>query len=265
MTASQAPISIGHVALVANDLDRMSAFYERVIGLSLISRDGETARLGAATTPLIELRQDKTAKRRPQEAGLFHTAFLLPERNDLGRWLRHAADNGIRLDGASDHLVSEALYLTDPEGNGVEVYRDRPSDDWIRDGDNIKLATTPPDLEDLAGGAKGKWSDAPAGTTIGHVHLQVGDIDLAENFITKTLGMVQTSRLPSAGWYGSGGYHHHLAANVWNSRGAGRRSPGTIGLAEIGLLAAPSALPAGTLADPWGTQFTIAATQARAA
>jgi len=265
MIASDAPISIGHVALVVSDLDLMAEFYERIIGLNLISRSGEAASLGVATTPLIELRQDKAAKSRPQEAGLFHTAFLLPARRDLGSWLHHASDHDIRLEGASDHLVSEALYLTDPEGNGIEIYRDRPSNDWVRDGDEIRLETRPLDLDELLGDTRGSWSGAPVDSIIGHVHLQVGDIGIANDFMTKHLGMTRTSHLPSAGWYGSGGYHHHLAANVWNSKGAGVRRPGTTGLAEVGLLAAPHALPAGTISDPWGIPFKISAIQARAA
>lgn len=265
MTTSQAPISIGYVALVVKNLDLMIGFYEEVIGLNIISRDGETASLGADTTPLIELRQDKFARHRPNEAGLFHTAFLLPGRNNLGSWLHHAVDQGIRLDGASDHHVSEALYITDPERNGIEVYNDRPCEDWAWHGDEIRLDSHPLDIDELLNSTNADWSGVPSDTRIGHVHLQVGDIGIADGFISNSLGMKRTFGLPTAGWYGSGGYHHHLAANVWNSKGAQRRTPGTTGLAEVGLLASPDALPAGILVDPWGTQFNIIATQAQAA
>lgn len=263
MIAIEAPLSIGRVALTVNDLDAVSAFYKDVIGLALISRGGDTALLGAADLPLIELRQDKTARRRPNEPGLFHTAFLLPSRRDLGLWIRHIREIDVQLDGASDHLVSEALYLHDPEGNGIEVYVDRPRSDWVRHGDEIEMASEPLDLSDLVK-VQGEWTGAPRGTVIGHVHLRVGDVETADAFMTGPLGLTRTARLPSAGWYGSGEYHHHLAANVWQSRGAERCSPDSTGLAEIELLVAPGALPVGLIEDPWGTQFKISTAQTRA-
>lgn len=265
MATSDAPISIGRVTLVVNDLDRMGGFYEEIIGLNLINRDGELAVFGVGGMPLLELQLDKAARRRPHEAGLFHTAFLVPEREDLGLWLRHASGLGLRINGASDHLVSEALYLSDPEGNGIEIYRDRPHTDWVRKGDEIEMATLPLDVQELATTAKGDWKGAPTGTVIGHVHLQVGNVDAADEFMRNTLGLTQTYALPSAGWYGAGGYHHHLAVNVWNSKRAGPRTPQTTGLAEVELLADPNTLPAGTLTDPWKNHFKITARQARAA
>ncbi len=259
MATSDAPVSIGQVALTVKDIDQMAAFYEDIIGLKLISRDGKMALLGTETHPLIELRADKNARRQPNEAGLFHTAFLLPSQQDLGLWLRHVSDRDTRLEGASDHGVSEALYLTDPEGNGVEVYRDRPREQWVRNGDQVEMGTAPLDLKALAA-AQGVWAGAPAGTVIGHVHLQVGNIDTAETFLLNALGLTRTFHVPSASWYGAGGYHHHLAVNTWHSLGAGPRSKGTTGLAEIELLAAPGTLPAGRLSDPWGTEFKITTT-----
>lgn len=264
MSALETPLAIGRIALTVNDLDTVSAFYEDVIGLALIGRDGETALLGTGESSMVELRQDKAARQRPNEAGLFHTAFLLPSRRDLGLWIHHIRDKGVHLDGASDHLVSEALYLHDPEGNGIEVYVDRPRSDWIRHGDQIEMATDPLDLSDLAN-VQGKWAGVPGGTTIGHMHLRVGDVEAADAFMTGRLGLTRTARLPSAGWYGSGGYHHHLAVNAWQSRGAGRRSATSTGLAEIELVVQPGTLPAGPIEDPWGTQFTISSAQSRAA
>ncbi|QKC82907.1 VOC family protein [Mesorhizobium sp. NZP2077] len=260
MSASETPLSIGRIALTVNDLDVVAAFYEDVIGLAPIGRDGESALLGVNGLPLVELRKDMAAQRRPAEAGLFHTAFLLPSRRDLGLWTRHIRQAGVQLDGASDHLVSEALYLNDPEGNGIEVYVDRPRSDWIRHGDEIEMATLPLDLSDLAK-VSGDWASAPDGTVIGHVHMRVGDVETADAFMTGPLGLTRTARLPSAGWYGSGGYHHHLAGNVWHSRGAKQRSPGSTGLAEIELLVQPHTLPVGVIEDPWGTKFTITAAQ----
>lgn len=257
MATSDAPVSIGRVTLTVRDTDAMARFYESALGLNLVRRDGDTVVLGQADRPLVELRQDRLARSRPHEAGLFHTAFLLPDRESLARWLVHARQHDVRLDGASDHLVSEALYLTDPEGNGIEIYRDRPREEWPRRDGRIELVTLPLDLAALASSATAAWEGAPDGTVIGHVHLQVGDVAEHEDFVVSHLGLQVTSRVPSAGFYGSGGYHHHLGGNVWNSRGAGARSPGTTGLAEVELLADPDVLTAGSATDPWGTRFTI--------
>ncbi|OZA03503.1 MAG: glyoxalase, partial [Rhodobacterales bacterium 17-64-5] len=127
MSTASAPIEVAHVALTVNDLGAMRAFYETALGLSTLSDGGGRVRLGVGDHLLLELREDKAARRStPREAGLFHTAFLMPDRPALARWLRHAVDSGLQLQGASDHLVSEAIYLADPEGNGIEVYADRP-------------------------------------------------------------------------------------------------------------------------------------------
>lgn len=264
MATSDAPISIGQVALTVRDLDKTAAFYEEVIGLGLIKRSGESALLGSDGTALIELRQDRKAKPFPREAGLFHTAFLLPSRRDLGAWLTYAEERGVRLDGASHHGVSEALYLNDPEGNGIEIYRDLPRETWKRSGDHVQMTTRPLDMKSLTENAA-QWQGAPQGTVIGHVHLRVGDVDRAASFITDQLGMVQTFQLPSARWFGSGGYHHHLAANEWQSKGAETRSNGATGLAGVELLVEPESLNPGHLVDPWGTEFKITTAHARAA
>ena len=257
MATSDAPVSIGRVALIVRDLDAAARFHESALGLDLVARDGPVAVLGQGDRPLVELREDRAARPAPGEAGLFHTAFLLPDRASLARWLVHAFGRGLRLDGAADHLVSEAIYLSDPEGNGIEIYRDRPRGEWPRRDGALQMATLPLDLQELAGVADGPWTGVPEDTVIGHVHLQVGDVAENDDFVTGRLGLARTAGLPSAGFYGSGGYHHHLGGNVWNSKGAGRRTPGAAGLANVELLADPGALPAGTLEDPWGTRFTI--------
>ena len=264
MATSDAPISIRQVTLTVRDLDKSAAFYEDVIGLGLIERNGETASLGTDARTLIELRQDRKAQPFPREAGLFHTAFLLPSAKDLGAWLAYAAERGVQLDGASHHGVSEALYLSDPEGNGIEIYRDLPREAWKRQGDTVRMTTRPLDLKSLAEEAA-LWQGAPQGTVIGHVHLRVGDVSEAARFVTQDLGMVETFQLPLARWFGSGGYHHHLAANAWQSQGAAQRSEGSTGLTSVELLAAPESLAPGRLIDPWGTEFKITSVQARAA
>lgn len=265
MSTSTTAIEIGRVALTVNDIDGVAAFYAAALGLEPLDRDGATRRLGAGGRTLLELRADRAARRASgREAGLFHTAFLMPDRPALARWLVHAAGTGVRLQGASDHLVSEAIYLADPEGNGIEVYVDRPRDAWpYRDG-ALRMATDPLDLEALARDADAPWTGAPGGMVVGHVHLQVGDVPEAEAFYAGQLGFAVTTHYPGAAFYGSGGYHHHLGTNVWNSRGAGRRSAGTTGLADLELLADPAeydriaAGPGTALRDPWGTSVTVA-------
>lgn len=270
-STSPSPFSLGRVALTVHALDAVADFYQRTIGLHALSSDGETAQLGVGGNVLLELRQDKAARRRqPHEAGLFHTAFLLPSRGDLGRWTRHARATRAPLAGASDHLVSEALYLTDPEGNGVEIYADRPASTWHWEGGVVQMATEPLDAEALiASGGEGAWEGFPDGSTIGHVHLQVGALAPAEEFYAGVLGQDITCRYPGGTFYSWGGYHHHVATNVWNSRGAPVRTPST-GLSDVeiratagakaeigtraGALAGDGCL---TLADPWGTPITI--------
>jgi catechol 2,3-dioxygenase len=264
MATSDAPIEIGHVVLTVHDLAGLSGFYQRVVGLDLLSADGETARLGAGGSPLLELRRDAAARRAgPREAGLFHTAFLLPRREDLGALLNAYADQDTRLEGASDHAVSEAIYLGDPEGNGIEIYADRPRADWPRDAGGIAMTTEALDVPGLMKSATAPWTGAPAGTVVGHVHLRVGAIPAAEAFYTGPLGMDLTARYPGGSFYGAGGYHHHLATNVWHSRGAGPRDYPATGLAEVALRADPEALAAFearaglSVRDPWNTLFTI--------
>lgn len=256
MATSDAPVTVSRVALTVRDLDLVGDFYQRVIGLDPITANGEALVLGQGDLPLLELRRDPKAQSHPREAGLFHTAFLLPSRQDLGRWLAFAARQSVRLDGAGDHLVSEALYLADPEGNGIEIYADRPRDQWQTDGTQVRMDTLAMDLNELAS-APGEWAGMPAGSVIGHVHLQVGDIPQAEAFYAGELGLDLSSRLGSASFYATGGYHHHLATNIWNSRGAGARSDGSAGLAELVLEADPDRLGATALTDPWGNRITV--------
>lgn len=264
-STASAPIEIGRVALTVNDLARTEAFYTALLGLARVSGDGGSVRLGVGDRVLLELRQDRAARRASaREAGLFHTAFLMPSRAALGAWLIHAAESGVPLQGASDHLVSEAIYLADPEGNGIEVYADRPRSAWHDAQDRIKMATEALDLNALARSAAGPWQGAPDGLVVGHVHLQVGDVPQAEAFYRDTLGLPVMAQYPGAAFYGAGGYHHHLATNIWNSRGAGLRAFPVTGLADLELLADPAEHAAivtragrDTLVDPWGTTVTV--------
>jgi len=229
---SAAPLRIGTVRLKVRDLDAVSTFYQSVLGLSPIETGNGRITLGTGSTPLLELAGDPSlSPLDPRQAGLFHTAFLMPTRADLARWIAHVAEARVPLQGASDHLVSEALYLADPEGNGIEVYADRPVSRWHGAGGEITMSTDPLDLQDLLKSAEGtEWSGFPEGGSVGHVHLQVGDTGQADRFYRDVLGLDIAARYPGASFYGSGGYHHQLAGNVWNSRRAGRRPEDMAGL-----------------------------------
>ncbi len=262
MATSDAPVEIGRVALTTRDLPGAVAFYRDMIGLEPLTADAEVAQLGIGGHALVELRADRAAKLAdPRDAGLFHTAFLLPDRAALGAWLLHAAQHGQRLEGASDHGVSEALYLRDPEGNGIEIYVDRPRDLWPIGKDGLEMFTRRLNLDELASNALTQWNGAPLGSVVGHVHLQVGDLDRAEDFITNGLGLDVMQRGQGARFFGSGGYHHHLAGNIWNSAGARPRPEGRTGLAGIELLVAPGQKLENSagLIDPWGTKFSFTA------
>lgn len=270
-----APIRIGKVTLTVRDLAKLRDFYQSVIGLAVIDEDKTSARLGAGGTVFLELKQDAAAAlNNPREAGLFHTAFLLPTRKDLASWINHIAANRIQLQGASDHLVSEALYLADPEGNGIEVYVDKPATEWDWQASGIKMATERLDIEGmLKAGDNGTWKAAPDATFVGHIHLQVGDLAAAEAFYGKVMGFDLTTRYPGANFFSTGRYHHHLGTNIWNSRDAGQRSTGTTGLAGFELVATSAAAQdalhtrldktglgkARRVEDPWGTAITLSA------
>lgn len=235
-----APLRIGAVTLVVRDLHLVGDFYQQVLGLRVIDKGKSTLRLGAGSQVLLELREDPSARRRsPREAGLFHTAFLLPTRTDLANWLSHVARHRVPILGASDHLVSEAIYLADPEGNGIEVYADRAVEAWPRHGTSVDMPSLPLDLDALVGlGGEKPWREVPQGTFIGHVHLQVGNLEAAERFYAEILGFTLTQRVPGGSFYGSGGYHHHLGTNIWNSRGATTRIELSTGLETFELVIA---------------------------
>lgn len=275
-----APMRIGSVRLRVRDLDRVASFYTSALGLAVVRSETGRVTLGTGSTQLLELVGDPgLSPNDPQQAGLFHTAFLMPTRADLGRWLSHAVAAEVPLQGASDHLVSEAVYLSDPEGNGIEVYADRATSYWHDQAGAIRMATDPLDVEDLLSSTKTSvWSGFPDQAMIGHVHLQVGDTLQADRFYTGILGFDIATRYPGASFYGSGGYHHQLAGNVWNSRRAGKRQTGMAGLEAVEIvvrntdtLAAVAARAAAgeaaahmtagrgavTLRDPWGTTITL--------
>ena len=228
---------LGAIRLRVGDVERLRDFYETTIGLRTLGvADGLTS-LGANGTVLVELVSDPDAPSRPaRSTGLFHLALLVPTRADLARTLRRVAGSGWPLSGASDHLVSEALYLSDPEGNGIELYRDRSRDQWPVGGDTVEMATLPLDLDDLLAEPGGEVADdaMPAGTILGHVHLQVADLGDAEAFWVDALGLDVTVRgYPGALFTSAGGYHHHVGLNTWAGVGAPSPPPDARGLVRF--------------------------------
>ena len=233
--ASRTPLHIGAVGMTVRDLDRLTAYYRDMLGLTVLERTKDTARLGAGGIALLELTHKSDAlPDDTREAGLYHTAFLMPTRADLARWILHAAKSRVPITGASDHDVSEAIYLDDPEGNGIEVYTDRPRERWRHDGELIFQKTDPLDIDAIIreiDPATATYPGAPEGLRIGHIHLRVGNVAKAEEFYLGTLGLDVTRRRGGATFMSSGGYHHHIAANVWHSNGAGARNDRRAGLA----------------------------------
>lgn len=218
--------SIHSVTLTVKDLGRVMEFYERVLGFVRLRQDGASATVGASESgpELLTLRERPDARLRPAHIpGLFHTAFLYPNRAELARVLKRVVQHGGRFQGFADHLVSEALYLADPEGNGVELYADRPREKWTWVDSSVQMATDPLDLESLMAELERNdphWDGTPPDVRIGHVHLQVSDLGKAEDFWSKKAGFnVVTRDYPGALFVSAGGYHHHVGLNVWRSRG----------------------------------------------
>jgi catechol 2,3-dioxygenase len=222
-------LRIAGVHLAVADLPRSAEFYERVLGLPLISRDDEHALLGAdVQRPALELSAiGAPTLLSPHTTGLFHVAWLHPTRAALADTIRRIAGSRWPIEGASDHGVSEALYLSDPDGLGIEIYADRPREQWQRppSGHGVKMVTLPLDLDDLLAQSSIDIGDSALasiepGTSIGHVHLKVADVSSALAFYRDSLGFEEQAELPAAAFVSAGGYHHHIGLNSWQSRGA---------------------------------------------
>jgi catechol 2,3-dioxygenase len=270
----------GRVRLQVADLERSVAYYRRVLGFRVADRADGRASLGVGDDDavLIELHERKGAAPVPRRGrlGLFHYAILLPDRPSLGRFVRHLAEIDARA-GASDHLVSEALYLQDPDGLGIEVYADRPRSTWRHRDRQLVMSTDPLDMDDLVRAAGDeRWTGMPGGTVIGHVHLHVGDLAAAEAFYHQALGLDRVVwDYPGALFLSAGGYHHHLGVNTW-AAGAAAAAEGDARLLEWELVLpsagavadalssvkaagydAEDAPDGGVVRDPWGTALRI--------
>jgi catechol 2,3-dioxygenase len=228
---------VGLLALTVADLGRSLKFYTDVFGFALLAREGANATLSAGGRPLLLLTEHAGAAPWPHDrygyTGLYHFAILAPSRADLGRWLRHWLEQGMPLPGQGDHLVSEALYISDPDGNGIEIYRDRPRAEWAWVNGRVRMAADPVDIHGVLAegdGAGQAWDGLPAGTRLGHMHLQVGDIATARAFYCGVLGFDLVAEMPKALFVSAGGYHHHIGMNTWHSQGAQPAPEGTAGL-----------------------------------
>jgi catechol 2,3-dioxygenase len=271
---------LGRVRLQVADLDRSIDFYEKVLGLRLIRRSEDSASLGphGEDREIVHLRQLRSARAVPRRGrlGLYHFAILLPDRASLGRFVSHLSEIGAYA-GMSDHFVSEAVYLTDPDGLGIEVYADRPRDAWRYDERQLYMTTNNLDVDDVLKEAGGvQWTGMPRGTVLGHVHLYVDDIDSAEAFYHNALGFDKVVwSYPGALFMSAGGYHHHLGTNTW-ARGAPAATDADARLLEWEIVvptkedaeqAARSVKDAGyavkkdgsewLLTDPWGTGLRL--------
>lgn len=278
MNVLPANLKMGAVSLRVADLDLMLGFYTKGVGLEVLAANPGSYILGSGEEMVLVLEHAPELKHAsPSDAGLFHTAILFEQRSSLATAVMSVAQKYPgRFTGSADHLVSEAFYFDDPEGNGVELYFDRPRDLWKKNGSEIEMATLP--LDPNAYLQEHFNSEQPGACAIGHVHLSVGSLDQARDFYLKVIGFDLTNDYGnSALFVSAGGYHHHMAMNIWRSRGAGRRQQ-TLGLGDLALeLGTQDALAALEdraifhglqvqndgislrLDDPWGNQVTIRA------
>ncbi len=226
--------SLGFVHLTISDLDHSINFYQRALGFQVRRQVNSTAYLGAGDEDILALTEIPGAKYISRRTGLYHFAILTPSRQALARLLRNLIETETSLQGGADHLVSEALYLSDPDGNGIEVYRDRPQSDWQYENDILKMATEPLDYRGLLNelnGDRGEWKGLEKGTRLGHMHLHVADLAKATKFYEKVLGFdFMIEYLGSASFLSVGGYHHHIGLNIWNGVGAPPPPADSVGL-----------------------------------
>jgi catechol 2,3-dioxygenase len=224
-------IFVGEVNIKVKNLDYSLTFYQNIMGFQVLEKsEGKAVLTTDGKTPLVTLEQPEDAvAKTARTSGLYHFAILLPSRADLSVFLRHMIQTGYPL-GAADHYVSEALYLNDPDGNGIEVYRDRPSAEWKWNNGLVDMATEELDGNAILEESDAEWNGLPAGTLMGHIHLHVANLKKAEQFYTKGLGFEIVSYYPQAAFLSTGGYHHHIAINTWQGEGAATPPKNSVGL-----------------------------------
>jgi catechol 2,3-dioxygenase len=277
MTATQtsavlpATLRLGAAHLTVTDLDRSVGFYQDALGLRQHRREDGVAALGAGGEDLLVLHEDPRARPAGRHAGLYHFALLFPTREELARAVQRLALTRTPISGASDHGVSEAIYLPDPDGNGIELYADRPRDAWPPPSgpdDRVGMFTRALDVHDLLATIEGEEpvQHAGDGLRMGHMHLHVGDLEAARAFYAGRLGFEVMTAYPGALFLAAGGYHHHLGVNTWRGEGVGPAPAGTVGLREWTILLEPADLAAvrdrlggDVVEDPSGIRLRFAA------
>ncbi|MFE8699344.1 VOC family protein [Cytobacillus sp. FJAT-54145] len=232
-------VYVEKVVIKVLDLERSLSFYKNVIGFKVLQQSANKVSLTAdGENALLVIEQpEEIHGKQPRTTGLYHFALLLPSRSDLANMLQHFIQLQYPLQGASDHLVSEAIYLADPDGNGIEVYVDRPSSTWNWQNGNVEMATKPIDIEGLLAEGSGSWSKLPTDTLMGHIHLHVSNLKETEDFYCKGLGFDIVARYGSQALFiSTGGYHHHIGLNTWNGIGAPAPDENSVGLKYFTLL-----------------------------
>jgi catechol 2,3-dioxygenase len=225
--------TLGLVHLTVSDFNRVLPFYRQVLGFKEHRRHDGTVYLGGGGLDVLALTENPEARRMRGTTGLYHFAVLVPSRLQLAHSLKRIAETETPVQGFADHLVSEAIYLADPEGNGIEIYRDRPRSDWYDAQGNFLMGTEPLDLRDLLAELHDQpeaWNGLDPATRLGHMHLHVANIRAAEKFYVDVLGFGEMANLGTAGFVSAGGYHHHIGFNTWGTAGAPPPPPDALGL-----------------------------------
>lgn len=226
-------IKLGHVQLTVTDLERATAFYRDSLGLALLQLEGFSAKLGAADQELVVLVENPEARKYPRRTGLYHFALRTPTRLEFAGVLQHLLEVQTPLQGFADHLVSEAIYLADPDGNGIEIYHDRPRELWFDDSGSLRMGSEPLDIQDVLNemDGSGRGEGMPPGTVLGHIHLHVAYLQPTVEFYQRIMGLdLMASLGDSAAFLAADGYHHHIGLNTWNGVGATSPPPDTVGL-----------------------------------
>ena len=254
--------TLGPVHLTVTDLDRSVGFMQDAIGLRPHGREDGVASMGAGAADIVVLHEEPGARRPGRTAGLFHFALLFPTRRELARALQRVALSRTPITGASDHGVSEAIYLDDPDGNGIELYADRPRELWPpprREGERVGMFTEPLDVPDLMATVDGQdpTRHAEDGLRLGHMHLHVGDLEAAIRWYAEELELEEMTRYPGAGFVAWDGYHHHLGINTWRGEGVPPAPDDAVGLHHWEVLAPEAPEEGTTLRDPSGNRVLL--------